>query len=330
MDIARFSVNIKNFGSEKVYELVDNQKNERLSVLPFLGGSINDLVFIHKGKQINIIDGYASPDEAKNNLLTSFKGSKLFPFPNRIKDATYNYDGRSYKLFINFPNENNTIHGLVFDKEFEVSDIKESDESCCLKLSYSYDQDHEGYPFKFILSISYILDQDGFKFTSHIENKSSTHIPIGDGWHPYFKIGDKTVDELSIEFPSLYHIKCDRRGIPIGEKEKYREFNILKPLKNNTFDNCFELMPNKMAQSKIYDEKEGFGFVVWQNMGKKGYNYLQVFTPPKRNSIALEPMTCIPDSFNNQTGLIQMAPNESIRFNWGIKKIQKQHSESSQ
>lgn len=34
-----------------------------------------------------------------------------------------------------------------------------------------------------------------------------------------------------------------------------------------------------------------------------GYPYVKNYIPPTCNSIAIEPMTCIPDAFNNQTGL---------------------------
>ncbi|MBU0474326.1 MAG: hypothetical protein KKF62_09190 [Bacteroidetes bacterium] len=31
--------------------------------------------------------------------------------------------------------------------------------------------------------------------------------------------------------------------------------------------------------------------MLWQEVGKGKYNYLQFYTPPKRNSVAVEPKT---------------------------------------
>ena len=45
-------------------------------------------------------------------------------------------------------------------------------------------------------------------------------------------------------------------------------------------------------------------------------NFLQLFTPHTPNSIAIEPMTGICNSFNNNIGLNELAPNESYQVEW--------------
>ena len=50
----------------------------------------------------------------------------------------------------------------------------------------------------------------------------------------------------------------------------------------------------------------------------KKWNFLQVFTPPHRQSIALEPMTCNIDAFNNQDGLKMLAPKETLSGVFGV------------
>ena len=70
-----------------------------------------------------------------------------------------------------------------------------------------------------------------------------------------------------------------------------------------------------MALNKDMD----FGFTIWQETGKYKYNFLQVYTPPHRKSIAIEPMTCAPDAFNNKDGLIVLGPFESFYAVCGIK-----------
>ena len=48
------------------------------------------------------------------------------------------------------------------------------------------------------------------------------------------------------------------------------------------------------------------------------YNYLQVFIPPLRNSIAIEPMTCNTDAFNNKEGLIILEPDQQFKASYGV------------
>ena len=55
-----------------------------------------------------------------------------------------------------------------------------------------------------------------------------------------------------------------------------------------------------------------------QETGEKKYNYLTVYTPDTRESIAMEPWTCPPDAFNNGMDLIVLAPEEEISLTFGI------------
>jgi len=46
--------------------------------------------------------------------------------------------------------------------------------------------------------------------------------------------------------------------------------------------------------------------------------FLQLFTPPKKNIIAIEPTTGISDSFNNKIGLQILEPDETYTIDWNI------------
>ena len=48
-------------------------------------------------------------------------------------------------------------------------------------------------------------------------------------------------------------------------------------------------------------------------------NFLQVYTPPKLNTIAIEPTTGVSDSFNNKIGLQVLKPNETYNIEWCIE-----------
>ena len=47
--------------------------------------------------------------------------------------------------------------------------------------------------------------------------------------------------------------------------------------------------------------------------------FLQAYTPPKLNSIAIEPTTGVSDSFNNKIGLQILNANESYDVTWNLK-----------
>jgi aldose 1-epimerase len=55
----------------------------------------------------------------------------------------------------------------------------------------------------------------------------------------------------------------------------------------------------------------------------KGYNFLQIYTPPHRKSIALEPLTGAPDAWNNKIGMIALLPDEQRKFTVRMKYFRK-------
>jgi aldose 1-epimerase len=47
---------------------------------------------------------------------------------------------------------------------------------------------------------------------------------------------------------------------------------------------------------------------------ESSYPYLQLYTPPHRESIAIENLSAAPDAFNNGMGLINLEPGASATF----------------
>ena len=47
---------------------------------------------------------------------------------------------------------------------------------------------------------------------------------------------------------------------------------------------------------------------------EESYPFVQAYTPPQRDSIALENLSSAPNAFNNHIGLIQLAPQQTQEF----------------
>jgi aldose 1-epimerase len=318
----RFQVREEEFGTKSLMKLLDVKTGEFVSILPYLGGSVNQMVLNQDGSLIDIIDGYISNQDADENLTTSFKGSNLFPFPNRIADGKYSFNNEFHQLPLNFPNENNAIHGLVFDQEFIISEREDGSNSCMLVLTYEA-VETAGYPFRYLFQVKYhFRENTRFDCEIKVKNIMSKPIPVGHGWHPYFKLGNEPINNLVLQFPAETILKVDKRNIPTGESTPYDKFNRLSLISDTRLDDCFRLSKGKdRAEILIMRGSKDFGYKIWQETGKYKYNYLQVYTPPHRKSIAIEPMTCIPNAFVNKEGLIILAPEESFSVLWGIDKL---------
>jgi aldose 1-epimerase len=319
----RFKILEEKFGAYSQFKLFDSQTSEYVSILPHLGGSVNEMVLNHQDQLIPIIDGYKSEKDVNENLETSFKGSNLFPYPNRIADARFSFEGKDYELPMNFPHEKNAIHGLVYKKNFNVIEQESGEIGCKLFIKYMVEEKIEGYPFNYQLEITYKLHAEkGFECETKISNLDDQHIPFGHGWHPYFITGKSSINDLWLQFPSDEILEVNQRGIPTGKSEKYTNFNQLQQIAQTELDSCFLLEESeKPAEIHIVNRTKNFGYTIWQERGINKYNFLQIYTPPKRKSIAIEPMTCAPNVFNNGKGLIVLSPLERVSVSWGIKRF---------
>ncbi len=307
----------KIFGKEQI-KIINKNTQEYVVIIPECGGLVNELVLGKSGKNYSIIDGYTSADDLAEYKM--HKSSKLIPFPNRIKDGKYKFVGKSYQLPTNHPAENHAIHGFIYDKKFNVTNTEINENEASVNLEYTYNGDVEGYPFKFLIEMIYTFTvDDGFNCQTLVQNLGDTSLPFGDGWHPYFKF-DKKVNELLLKIASNQKTEIDDRMIPTGNIFQFDKFSELTKIEDTKFDTGFRIEnQDAIVETEILDQESNVKIIVFQETGECKYNFLQVYIPPSRESIAVEPMTCNIDAFNNKNGLIILEPGEVFEANYGMR-----------
>lgn len=290
---------------------------EYIAFIPEYGANIAELVLNKKEKAYSIIDGYSTPAELVAHQRA--KSDKLIPFPNRIKDGKYSFRGKNYQLPINFPTENHAIHGLIYDKSFREIDSNITETQASIELEYVYNGDISGYPFQYAVQVTYFLTKEnGFKCTTTVKNRGDQSMPFGDGWHPYFQFGKK-VDELMLKIPATKLTEVDDRMIPTGRILSFDQYRELTQIGDTKFDSGFRVEPDEgIITTEIYEPDQNLKIKIWQETGKWKYNFLQIYIPPSRMSIAVEPMTCNIDAFNNKDGLIVLEPGRVFEANYGV------------
>jgi aldose 1-epimerase len=290
---------------------------EYVSIAPEFGANVNQITLKKRKELYSILDGNRTKDQFSGKNM--FKGAKLFPFVNRIQNGTYRFDGKTYQLDINYPEEGNAAHGIVYYKRFRLENriVRESYAEALFK--YDYDGSDTGYPFPFDLELTYKLDSEsGFTCITRVANTGVTELPFGDGWHPFFSLNNK-VDNLFLTLPEVKIIEVDDKLIPTGIKKPFKKFLESNLIGNTTFDNCFQIEENcERYQTKIYDPERRTKIIFWQDGGIDKYNYLQIYIPPDRRSIAIEPMTGNINNFNNKDGLLVIKPGESFNAKYGV------------
>jgi aldose 1-epimerase len=310
-----FVINKNAFGPNERYVLLNQKTQEYVSVIPSFGGHVNELILKENGVLHSIIDGATTNEELIANPY--YKSAKLIPFPNRIKDGKYTFKGKTYQLPINHLAENNAIHGLLYNKPFIVKKMENDDSSALLQLEYSYNRELEGYPFAFLLHLEFILNINGLKIKTTVVNKGNSEMPFADGWHPYFTL-QESVNNLSLLIPGSKKIEVDNKMIPTGIKSDMDNFDKLTKISDSLFDTTYSIDTETIATTQLSSHSKNLSIHVWQETGLNKYNFVQVYIPPDRNSVAIEPMTSLADAFNNKEGLIILKPGDVYINNCGV------------
>jgi aldose 1-epimerase len=108
--------------------------------------------------------------------------------------------------------------------------------------------------------------------------------------------------------------------IPNGEFLPYNKFIKMNNISDRFLDNCFSVKSaNVLFRTSLFDPIKNVMIKVWNETGYRKYNYIHLYTPPHRKSIAIEPTSSPPNSFNSEIDLIVLRPKEKISLSWGIE-----------
>jgi aldose 1-epimerase len=263
-----------------------------------------------------LVDGY-SPHE----MSSSGRGQVLIPWPNRLEDGSYEFDGKQHQLPLNEPERRNAIHGLV---RWTAWSAAEREANRVVMQHVLYPQ--PGYPFSLKTSIEYELSDRGLRVRTTTTNLSSERCPFGRGAHPYLTLGTATIDRLFLTLPAATVLKSDERGLPIDSKAvdgSDYDFRQSRPIGSTVLDHAFtDLQRDQsgIASVKLRDPDTGIQVSLWVD---QSYPYLMLFSGDplanvSRRSLAVEPMTCPPNAFRTGVSLIRLESGRSCTGTWGI------------
>lgn len=274
------------------------------------GALLNKFSVVKNGEETNVINGFEDVADAEQNIRNGFKSAKLSPYVCRVRDGEYSFEDRNYKVDKFYLNKE-AIHGLLFDAMFEMTRKESDDEGAMVALLYHYNKKEEGFPFEYDIEVTYTLQKENvLSVITTITNRGGTDMPLCDGWHPYFKLGEK-VDNLKVQMNTKQLVEFDARLLPTGKILPFDRFGSPESFCDTSFDHCFLLNENADSACVLRDEAEGLELKI---IPDKSYPYLQIYTPSDRESIAVENLSSAPDAFNNGMGLIVAKPGEIYQF----------------
>src|ERR1700756_321483 len=98
-----------------------------------------------------VVDGYPA-----GAMCDGGRGQLLLPWPNRIRDGRYRFDGAVHQLPLSEPAQGNAIHGLARWVRWEVAEEEADHVALTLRLV-----PQPGYPFALSLRVDHRLDRSG-------------------------------------------------------------------------------------------------------------------------------------------------------------------------
>jgi aldose 1-epimerase len=299
-----FETTIDHSAEYPVVFLRDTVTGSKVEIYAF-GALLN--AFWVDGK--NIIDGFTSVNDAVKDISNGFKSARLSPFVCRMKHGTYRFNGQLYKTEKCYLPPH-AIHGLVYDGVYEIVETIANETEASVKLTHTYHAEDKGYPFKYHSTIVWKLETNHkLTVTTSVTHNNTTAIPFAEGWHPYFTLAD-SIDDCTLQMNTVKQVEFDETLIPTGKMLEDERFSSGANLKNILLDNCFLL--SDIHQPAAIFKSNKLQLTIQPNAS---YPYVQVYTPPHRQSIAIENLSGTPDCFNNGIGLLLLEPNKAYSFN---------------
>ncbi|MBB5870567.1 aldose 1-epimerase [Allocatelliglobosispora scoriae] len=263
-----------------------------------------------------ILDGYAEAD-----LCPGGAGQVLAPWPNRLRDGRYTFQGNAYQLPLSEPVSHTAIHGLVRWVSWRL--VEQAPDAVTIELDLHA---QPGYPWSLHLTNRYEISAEGITVTHEAVNLADTPAPFGLGAHPYLLPPGGSVDEALLGVPGRTRLLLDSRGLPIGAaKIADTEWDYATPKRIGDvhLDLAFGwVVPDEQGRSEVtLSAPSGETTRVWAD---ENFRWWQIYSADtatgdrRRRSVAAEPMTCPPDALRSGRDLIVLEPGQSWRGQWGI------------
>jgi aldose 1-epimerase len=251
-------------------------------------------------------------------------GMPLLPWPNRLRDGRYSFEGQEHQLPLTEPEASNAIHGLLRWRNWRLLERDRDRVVVGTRL-----HPMQGWPFPLDVAIAYTLSEEGLTVQTSATNIGPRACPFGSGQHPYLSAGlGWTLDECRLSLRAGTRILTDPdRQLPTGTEAVHGtdlDFRAPRMLQGVAIDDPFtDLERDRDGRAWVaLSRPDGHTVALWCDAS---YPVLQLYTgdtlaPPRRRlGLAAEPMTCPPNALASGEGLIRLEPGQTSVSRWGVR-----------
>ena len=257
-------------------------------------------------------------------------GMPILFFPNRIKDGTFTFEGKTYKFPINDAANNVHLHGFFNGyTKWTLAKKDVTDNFINLTFEYIIDENDEIYNyFDFKVKISYenIITSSGLFQRMSFENMSDKNMPFGFAYHTTFNIPfNDSPREAFFVTANLKYSYVNEVGIPTGELLPLAEYEkaantetgiqICKQtldtlyLADDSVPNVATIIYTATNTQLVYEADSKFKHWIIYNLDKD------------QKFLSIEPQTCCSNAVNSDmdtANLLVVKPGEEISLSTKI------------
>jgi aldose 1-epimerase len=259
-----------------------------------------------------------------NSMCDGAHGAPLVPWPNRLADGRYSFDGEDQQVALTEPEKQTAIHGFLRWRNW-VAVTHEPDRVVMATRLHPL----QGWPHTLDVSVEYSLDEHGLTTEIHAANIGERPCPFGAGQHPYLSPGSGLVDDCSLQLEAATRIVTDsRRRLPTG-REAVRgtdyDFDSPRRIGEQEIDFAFtdlERDQDGRAWTRLV-RPDRSTVELWVD---KSFPLVEIYTADtlaperRRRGLGCEPMSCPPNAL--ATGeIIRLEPGETFAGRWGVRLI---------
>ena len=259
---------------------------------------------------------------AADELRPAYRGAVLAPWPNRVVDGRYVFDGVEQQLALTEPERGHALHGLLVWTDWEVAEA--GDERAVLRTELA---PNAGYPHRLAVEAAYTLSDAGLT-TTVTARSLHDRAPYGTSAHPYLTAGGARLDDCVLTLPADRWVETEGdRLLPFGERAAadapWPDFRRPTAIGQAQVDHAFTGLVREADGTARVRLEAPDGFAVEMIWGTE-LGWVQVHTADRpepelnRAGLAVEPMTCPPDAFRTGHDVVVLEPGREHTASWTI------------
>ncbi len=247
-------------------------------IAPDRGGTLTRLVVA--GREVLYLDEATLLDPTKN-----VRGGNpvLFPSPGPLAGDRFAWGGRTGTM---------KQHGLARQRPWTV--VAQDASSVSLSLT-SHPSTLAEFPWSFALLFRYVVTEGLIRIEQRFENRDDAPMPYAAGFHPYFRVADKT------------RASIPTRATRAWDNVAKREVAVAGPLRFGSEEVDLHLVDHGEPRATL-DVGDGTRIEV---SGSDAFWRWVIWTLPGKDFICLEPWTAASNALGSGEHVRVIAPGQS-------------------